>query len=560
MPKRVLIVGGVAAGASAATKARREDEEAEICLFERGPYVSFANCGLPYYISGEINHMEDLLVVTPKRLEDRFNLQVFVNHAVRRVDPKKRQIYVEDLERGGIKTHSYDSLILAPGAYPIAPPFPGRDAPNFFMLRTIPDAEDLKKFIDEREPKRALIVGGGFIGLEALEAFTARGIGVTLVEMLPHVLPNMDPETTVHVEEEMSRMGAKIILGNGVKSFEKDSSGLIKKTILENGRRIACDLVLLSIGVRPDVKLAKESGVEMGATGAIKVNDRMETSVRGIFAAGDAVESLNLVTGKPGWFALAGPANQQGRVAGANAVGKDLRFRGTLGTFIVRIGKIVAAKTGLSEREAQTEGYDFITVLNHPMHHATYYPGAKTLHMKLVAEKGSGRVLGAQVVGEEGVDKRIDVLATAIFFGAKIGDLGDLNLAYAPPFGAARDPVNQAGLVGSHLISGEVEAYHPVRAKDQDGEDVVFLDVRTPKEWEKGTIPNALKIPVDELRKSLPEVKAKIRGRCVVPYCMEGYRSYIAYRMLKQKSVECVKNYAGGYLSYLSHRAVDIEE
>lgn len=554
MPRKVVIVGGVAAGASAATKARREDEFAEIVLLEKGPYVSFANCGLPYYISGEIESRDKLIVTTPQMLEKRFNIKVLLRHEALGIDTNRHTVEVKDLEKNQLKELSYSSLILAPGAASIVPPFPGKDAPNFFQLRTIPDADTLYDFLSLEKPKRALVVGGGFIGLECLEAFMRRGLEVTLVEKLPHVLPNLDEDMAAYVEEGIRGLGARLILGKGVQAFERDDGGKIVKAFLEDGEAIECDLVLLAIGVRPDIRLAKEAGIEIGETGAIRVNDRMETSIPGIFAAGDAVESLNLVTGKPGWFALAGPANQQGRVAGANAVGKDLRFKGTLGTFIVRVGKTVAAKTGLSEKEARKEGIEVAKVLIHPRHHAGYYPGAKPLHMKVLAEKGTGRLLGAQVVGEEGVDKRIDVIATALFFGGRIQDLGDLSLAYAPPFGAARDPVNQAGLVGSHLVEGEMEVYDPLRAvkgkEDNPGSERVFLDVREPKEFQAGHIPGAWNVPLSSLRQNLDHLGEILKDKEAILYCSVGYRSYLAYRALKSRGFQKLKELLGGIISY----------
>ena len=553
MSTKLVIVGGVAAGASAATKARREDELAEIILVEKGPYVSYANCGLPYYVSGEIGDRGKLLVTTPQVFEKRFNVKVLLRNEAVGINLHQRTLEVRDLEKSQTIELPYDALILAPGAAPIVPPFPGKDAPNFFQLRNVPDADGLYELLSVRKPKRALVVGGGFIGLECAEAFARRGLEVTLVEKLEHVLPNLDEDMAAYVEGALEEIGVRLVLGRGVQAFEKNDQGFIVKAFLEGGDAIECDLVLLAIGVRPDAKLAKEAGIAIGETGAIKVNDRMETSVPGVFAAGDAVESLNLVTGRPGWFALAGPANQQGRVAGANAVGKDLRFKGTLGTFIVRAGKAVAAKTGLSEKEALKEGYDVCKVLIHPNHHAGYYPGAKPLHMKVLAEKGTGRLLGAQIVGEEGVDKRIDVLSSALFFKANVQDLADLNLAYAPPFGSARDPVNQAGLVGSHLVSGEIDSYDPVRAargSDSDKDSVVFLDVREPKEFEEEHIPEAINVPLSVLRQSVDKLKEVLGEKQAVLYCNVGYRSYLAYRALKHRGIQGLKGLLGGFASF----------
>ena len=551
MATKLVVVGGVAAGASAATKARREDDHAEIVLVEKGPYVSYANCGLPYYISTEIEDRRKLLITTPQVFEKRFNVKVLLRHEALGINLHQRRLEVRDLDKNQTRDLPFDALILAPGASPVVPQFPGKDAPNLFQLRNVPDADALYEFLSVHKPKRALVIGGGFIGVECAEAFIHRGLEVTLVEKLDHVLPNLDEDMALYIEDALGQMGVRLILRKGVQAFEKDEQGLIVKAFLEGGEAIDCDLVLLSIGIRPDIRLAKEAGIEIGETGAIKVNDRMETSFPEVFAAGDAVESLNIVTGKPGWFALAGPANQQGRVAGANAVGKDLRFKGTLGTFIVRVGKAVAAKTGLSQKDALKDGYDVCKVLIHPNHHAGYYPGAKSLHMKVLAEKGTGKLLGAQIVGEEGVDKRIDVLATALFFGANVQDLGDLNLAYSPPFGGARDPVNQVGLVGSHLISGEVEAYDPVRAaRGNEKDGVVFLDVRESNEFEKDHIPEAINMPLSILRQSVDRLKDLLGKNQAVLYCNVGYRSYLAYKALQQRGIQGLKGLLGGFTSF----------
>jgi len=494
---RIVIIGGVAAGASAAAKARREDEEAEIIMFERGPYISFANCGLPYYIGGEIEKREDLMVWEARAFEKRYNVKVYTEHEAKSIDALNKTVEVEDLKSGERKRWSYDKLIYAPGAKPIALPF--FRGKNLFTLRDIPDADAIKSYIESEKPKKALIIGAGFIGLEVTEALVKRGLKVTVVELMPQVLPNMDADIASYVEKELNDIGVNVVLNRGVKDFVLEG-GEIREAILDNGEKIPCDLVFASIGVKPDIELAKSAGIETGSRG-VMVNDRMETSAKDVFAAGDAVESLNMVTGKPSWVALAGPANQQGRVAGANAAGGDMRYKGTLGTFIIRAGSMIAAKTGLSEREAEKEGYDLFPVYAHPQSHAEYYPGAETLHMKLIVER-KGRILGAQIVGKAGVDKRIDVIATAIYFGADIGDLEHLNLAYAPPFGSARDPVNIAGMVGSHILDGSVE---PCYTKG----DEIFVDVRTEKEYRRGHVEGAVRVPVDELRDRLNELDKK---------------------------------------------------
>ena len=538
---RIVAIGGVAAGASAAAKARRENEDAEIIILEKGPYISFANCGLPYYIGGEIENKKDLIIWSAKKFEKMYNVRVFVKREVRDIDPENKEIEVEGLRNKKTERLSYDRLIYAPGATSISLPF--FRGKNLFALRDLPDAVRIRDFVEREKPQTALIIGAGFIGLEVVEAFVRRGLRVTLVELMPQVLPNMDPDIAGYVEKELRDMGVDVRLNRGVKDFVLREDSIIE-ALLDNGEKIPCDLVFASIGVKPGTKLAMKAGIELGKKG-IRVNERMETSVKDIFAAGDIVESIDMVTGKPAWVALAGPANQQGRVAGANAAGGNLKFRGTLGTFIIRVGGMAAAKTGLSEIEAKKEGYDFFPVHLHPPNHAGYYPGAETLNMKIVVEKG-GRILGAQIAGRSGVDKRIDVLSTAIFFGADIRDLEHLNLAYAPPFGSARDPVNMAGLVGSHLVNGEVE---PCYARNGG----LFLDVRTDKEWESKHVENAIHMPMDVIRERIGELD---RSRAMVTYCREGYRSYLAYRILKQRGFH-VKNYVGGYLTYLANKEAD---
>lgn len=537
---QIVIIGGVAAGASAAAKARRENEDVEITIFEKGQYISFANCGLPYYLSGEIEKKKDLLVWEAKRFEKRYNVRVYAEHEVVRIDAEKREVEVKDLNSNEKKRYGYDKLIYATGARPVSLPF--FRGSNLFMLRDVPDAERMRSFIEEKRPQRALVIGAGFIGLETAEALVRRGLNVTVVELMPRVLPNMDADIAIYMEKELRAMGVDVILKRSVKDFIMEDD-VIREALLDNGERVKCDLVFASVGVKPEIELAKSAGIEIGNRG-IKVNERMETNVKGIYAAGDCVESKNIVTGKPAWIALAGPANQQGRVAGANAAGSDLSYRGTLGTFIIRAGSMVAAKTGLSENEAKNEGYDLFPVYTHPQSHAEYYPGAKTLHMKLIVER-DGRILGAQIAGEDGVDKRIDVIATAIYFGANIRDLEHLNLAYAPPFGSARDPVNLAGMVGSHIVDGSVKPCYV-----ENGE--TFIDVRTEREYKHGHADGAINIPVDNLRDRELE-----RDREYVVYCREGYRSYLAYRILKHRGFR-VKNYVGGYITYASKK--DVEE
>jgi len=538
---RIIVIGGVAAGASAAAKARREDESAEIIMFERGPYISFANCGLPYYISREIERREDLIVWDAKAFEKRHNVRVYTEHEAKGIDALNKAVEVEDLKNGERKRWEYDKLIYAPGAKPIALPF--FRGKNLFTLRDIPDADAIKSYIENEKPEKALIIGAGFIGLEVTEALVKRGLKVTVVELMPQVLPNMDADVAVYVEKELRAMGVNVFLSRAVKDFVLEGEA-ISEAVLDNGEKIPCDLVFASIGVKPDTDLAKSAGIRTGSKGIV-VNDRMETSAKDVFAAGDTVESLNMITGKPSWIALAGPANQQGRVAGANAAGGDMRYKGALGTFIIRVGSMTAAKTGLSEIEAEKESYEFFPVYLHPQSHAGYYPGAERLHMKLIVES-KGRILGAQIVGKAGVDKRIDVIATAISFGADVSDLEHLNLAYAPPFSSARDPVNIAGMVGSHILDGSVE---PCYTKG----DEIFVDVRTQEDYNMGHVDGAINMPLDDLRAREKELD---KNKTYVTYCRAGYRSYVASRILRQRGFR-VKNYVGGYLTYTAKENTD---
>ena len=547
--KTIIVVGGVAAGASAAAKARRQDEKAEIIIFERGEHVSFANCGLPYFVGDEIKRRDALLLHTPASLKSRFNLDVFTRHEVVEIEPEARRVVATDLRTGRRVTRTYDRLILAPGARAVIPPIGGVESRNVRLLRTVPEAEELKRMAGSTA-KRAVIVGAGFIGLEVAENLIRRGLEVTVVEKAEQVLPPFDPEMAVAVEDSLSNLGARLIVGHGVRRFAADGD-LATAAELDDGRRIEADLFVLSIGVRPDVELARRAGVAIGPSGAIVVNERMETSVPGIYAAGDAVEIRHQVSGRPAWIPLAGPANKQGRVAGANAAGGSMTFRGACGTSIVRVGRVVAAKTGLSERECLAAGLNHRVTYNHHGDHAGYYPGAEELTIKLMAESGSGRILGAQVVGGRGVDKRIDVLATAIYAGLTVEDLEQLDLAYAPPFGAAKDPVIMAGMTQANALRGEVAVITPaeVEARLTDA-GLQLVDVRSRREFEEGAIPGAIHIPLPDLRRRLGELDP---SRETVVYCLGGQRSYFACRILGQSGFSNLKNLTGGYRSWIMH-------
>ncbi len=533
--RRILIVGGVAGGASAAAKARRVGEQHEIHVFERGSYISFANCGLPYHIAGDIHDRGKLVVMTPEKLASRSKIVTHLRHEVIAIHRDRKVIVVRD-ESGSEREERYDKLVLSQGARPFVPEIPGVDLPNVFTLRDIPDMDRIIRFLDEAHPKRAVVVGGGFIGLEMAEAFYHRGMDVTVVERNGHLLPLLDQDMGVHLTERARRERFAVETQVVVKGFTSEG------VVLEDGRVLGADVILLSVGVRAEVELAKRCGLEIGETGGIKTNGRMETSDPDIYAVGDAAETVHSVSGARARIALAGPANRQGRVAGANAAGARLVFPGVQGTSIVRVLDTVAGFTGIGSREAKRLGWSVFTSVTRDNSHAHYYPGATPLFVKLIAEEGSGRLLGAQVVGVVGVDKRVDVLATAIAAKMSVFDLENLDLAYSPPFGSANDPVNVAGFVGAHIARGDVATADSTEWRPA-GE--VVVDVRDPDEladW--GWIPGALNIPLDELRGRLNEIP---EGREIVTYCQKGQRGYLAACILQGVGRK-VRNLRGGFL------------
>ncbi len=545
---KIVIIGGVAGGASAAAKARRVNESADITIFERGQYISFANCGLPYYVGGTIDNRDELLLQTPEKFWKRFRVTVKVRHEVLSIFPDKRSITVKNLESGALFNVPYDKLILSPGAGAVVPDIPGIDAKNVFTVKTVPDSDAIKQFLADHPSKTAIVVGGGFIGLETAEALMNLGLKVTLVELTPQVLPAFDQDMASLMAHHLQEKGMELVLSDGVHEFHT-RHGLAHEIELTSHTRLPCDVVILSIGVRPELKLAKDAGLQIGQYGGIVVNDCQQTSDPHIYAAGDAVEIVHLVTGKPSRIPLAGPANKQGRVAGANAVGGSLKFPGAIGTAIVESLGMTAAKTGLSEREAQTHGYDFFVSVTHPFDHADYYPGAEALHMKLVVEKPTGCLLGAQIIGEQGVDKRIDVLATAIAAKMNVEDLENLDLAYAPQFNSAKGPVIMAGFVAANILRGDVQIItgDELEKKLQSETPLQLLDVRTPNEYHEIHIPQAILIPVDELREHLSELDPM---KETVVYCRVGLRGYLACRILLQHGFQHVSNLTGGILSF----------
>lgn len=546
---KIVIVGGVAGGASAAAKARRTNEHADITIFEKGPYVSFANCGLPYYVGETITERRQLLLNSPEQFWRRFRVRVHVNHEVLGIHRHEKSVSVTSRITGVSFREPYDRLILAPGAGAIIPRIPGIEAKNIFTVKTVPDSDAIKQYLDATSCHHALVIGAGFIGLETAEALVNRGLQVTVVEQADQVLPTFDKDMAELISRHLRSKGVTLLLGDGLRAFHSRDQ-VAGEAELQSGQRIPFDLAVLSLGVRPELQLAREAGLTIGKSGGIAVNDRQQTSDPDIFAAGDAVEVTHLVTGEKTRMPLGGPANKQGRVAGANAAGGTLRFPGALGTAIVESMGVTAAKTGLSEKEAHHYGYDAFVSFTHPLDHAGYYPGAEYLHMKLIAERRSGRLLGAQIVGEQGVDKRIDVLATAISGKMGVQDLENLDLAYAPQFSSAKGPVVMAGFVAANTLRGEVHTItsEELERKIGNRETIQLLDVRTPEEFHQGHLPQARLVPLDELRDHLAELNPLQE---TVVYCQAGLRGYLAARILLQHGFANVSNLTGGMLSYL---------
>jgi len=543
--KKIVILGGVAGGATAAAKARRELESAKITIFERGPFLSFANCGLPYYIGGEISDRSKLLLQNPESFWKRYKILARVNHEVLEIDRPNKSIKVFDRVNKTTFQEPYDKLILCPGAGAIVPPLKGIDSDNIFVVKTVPDTDKIKSFLQERKPKNAVVVGAGFIGLETAEALLHQKLEVTIVELVPQVLPPFDHDMAEIVQHHLQHSGINLMLNDGVKGFikEKESATFVE---LNSGKKIPCDLVILSIGVRPEIKLAKESGITIGVTGGIQVNSYQQTSDPDIYAAGDAVEVQNILTEKPTRFALAGPANKQGRVAGANAaIGNQIQFKGAIGTCILECLGITAGMTGLTERACLSEKIPYIASIVHPLNHAGYYPGAHTLHIKMISHKENKRILGVQIVGEAGVDKRVDVVATAISGKMTTEDMENIDLAYSPQFGSAHDPIIQAAFSSMDQHRGTVSTI--TYSEFEKERDKYFLvDVRTPSEFKEGHIEGAVNIPVDDLRERFGEIKT---DKSIVTICRVGMRGYIAARILKQNGFLNVKNLVGGMLT-----------
>ena len=542
---KVVIVGGVAGGATAAARIRRLDEQAEIVVFERSGYISYANCGLPYYIGGVIEDPEELTLQTPESFFSRFRIQMKVRHEVTAIHPDRKTVAVKNLETGEAFEESYDKLLLSPGAKPVRPNLPGINSGKVFTLRTVEDTLRIRNYVDQHQPRSAVLVGGGFIGVEVAENLRHTGINVTLVELGSQLMSSFDSDMASFIHAEMRKHGVKLALGRMVKGFEEKDGGV--EVHLENAAPLHTDLVVLAIGVSPESSLAKEAGLALGLKGSILVNDRMETSVPDIYAVGDAVQVKHYVTGEDAPIALAGPANKQGRIAADNICGGDSRYQGSQGSSVIKVFDMTAAITGMNETNARKSGLDADAVILSPMSHAGYYPGGKVMTMKVVFEKGTYRLLGAQIVGYAGVDKRIDVLATAIHAGMKATQLKDLDLAYAPPYSSAKDPVNMAGFMIDNIAKGTLRQWRLAdEAKLPRDGSVTLLDTRTAGEYARGHIEGFRNIPVDELRDRLDEVE---KGKPVYVICQSGLRSYIASRILEGNGYDAY-NFAGGFRFY----------
>ncbi len=544
---KVVIVGGVAGGATAAARIRRLDENAEVVVFERSGYVSYANCGLPYYIGGVIEDPAELTLQTPESFWRRFRIDMRVRHEVTAIHPERQTVSVRNLGTGEEFEESYDKLLLSPGAKPTQPPLPGVGLDRLFTLRTVEDTLAIRNFVEREHPKSVVLAGGGFISLETAENLRELGLDVTIVQRPKQLMNPFDPEMAAFIHAKLREHGIKLLLGRSVEGFESVPGAV--QVLLKDEAPLAADMVVLAIGVTPDTRLAKEAGLALGAKNSIVVNDRMETSVPGIYAVGDAVQVKHFITGENALVSLAGPANKQGRIAADNICGGDSRFTGAQGSSVIKVFDMTAAATGINERTAKAAGINCDKVYLSPASHAGYYPGGRVMTVKVLFEAGTYRLLGAQIVGYEGVDKRIDVLATAIRAGLTALELKELDLAYAPPYSSAKDPVNMAGFMIENLAEGTVKQFHWDQADflPRDG-SVTLLDVRTPQEYGNGHMEGFYHIPVDELRERLKELD---RTKPIYVVCQSGLRSYIACRILAQSGFDCY-NLSGGYRLYES--------
>ena len=539
---KTIIIGGVAGGATAAARLRRLDEHAQIIILERGEFVSFANCGLPYYIGGSITEKGNLTLQTPESFRARFNIDVRTLSNAAGIDPERKTVTVEDLRTGKTYEESYDKLILSPGAEPIRPSIEGANLPNVFTLRNIPDTIRIKEYMETAYPHSAVVVGGGYIGVEMAENLAMAGLKVSVVELADHLIAPLDFDMAADVHRYIKSKGIKLYLNNGVTAIRGN------KVVLQKGE-LAADMVILAVGVRPETKLAKACGIQTNARGSILVNQNMQTNIPDIYAVGDAVEVEDFITKTPAFIPLAGPANKQGRIAADHIAGLSSVYKGTQGSAVLKLFDMTIATTGISEKAAKAAGIDYDKTYTYSGSHASYYPGASMMSIKALWDKKTLKLLGAQIVGFDGVDKRLDVLATAIRFGAKITDLAELELCYAPPFGSAKDPVNMLGFVAENVVSGNVKQFfwHDVENLPRDG-SVTLLDTRTLLEVGRGKIEGFMHIPVDSLRSRIHEIP---KEKPVYVHCHSGLRSYIACRILSGYGFECY-NLAGGWRLYES--------
>ena len=541
--RRVLIIGGVAGGASCAARLRRLDESVEIVMFDRGPYVSFANCGLPYYVGNVISDERSLLVASREMFRERFNIEVQTETEVTSIERGGHSIAVRDLRTGENRIERYDVLVLSPGAAPIRPRLPGVDLPGVFAVRTIPDSRRIRSWIDDHGAKAAVVVGGGFIGLEMVENLVHRGLSATILEKLPQVMPPLDAEMAVPLMEHLAKKGVRLQVGDGLAGIQRAHKGRLV-VLAESGVRLAADLIILAIGVRPETALAKAAGLQIGPRGGIVVDAQMRTSDPTIWAVGDAVEVHDVVTGQETVLPLAGPANRQGRVAAESIAGRATQFRGVQATAVVGVLGLTVASTGASEKGLRRAGVtDFDKVYLHAGQHAGYYPGASPIHLKLLFSVPDGRILGAQAVGREGVEKRIDVIATAIQFNGTVHDLAEAELCYAPQFGAAKDPVNLAGMLARNVLNGDMPL---ADWAELDYTNALLLDVREPLEFARGHMPNAMNVPLSQMRQRYCELPMQ---RDIWTCCGVGQRSYYVTRFLAQHGFH-VRNLSGGYTTY----------
>jgi NADPH-dependent 2,4-dienoyl-CoA reductase/sulfur reductase-like enzyme/rhodanese-related sulfurtransferase len=555
MGTKLVIIGGVAGGATAAARARRIDEDAEITLLERGPYVSFANCGLPYHISGDIAKRSKLLLQTPEGFEARYAVKVLLGTEAKEIDRAGRRLRIAGPE--GESWLPYDKLILAQGGNPVVPPVPGADSPNVFRLWTVPDMDRIQEYLDEGKARSAAVIGGGFIGLEMVEAFRKRGMETSVVELLPRVMSIMDDEFGSMIQAKLAANGVNVVTGVGLKAVHADA----KEIELTDGRRLRADLVLFSVGVRPELGLAKAAGLDIGVSGGLLVDEWLRTSDPDIYGAGDMVEVTNKVSGRKVRVPLAGPANRQGRMAASNALGMRMRYSGALGTSVFKVFDATAASTGLTERTAREAGFSVGASVVVRDHHASYYPGAKELTLKLIYDRKTSKVLGAQAFGEEGVEKRIDVVAMALQARLRLEDLAEVDLSYAPPYSSANDPVNMAAFVAMNDISGfspletAAELKAALAAAGPPAKRPFVLDVRNRNEYDAGHLAGSVNVPVDELRFSADDLP---RGERIHVMCRIGFRAHVALRILKGRGFTDLVNVTGGFLAVQAEGGFDI--